>query len=166
MDTETAKASKKLLEDTKALDERLKQDRQGLWRQIAEIDMKRERLALALEALQGKHDNNPDVQEPRLHAPQVEERLGMTPRIRAILRANEGIHLYPAQVRDLLLETGFKAEGRSNLMAEIHQVLKRIKQASRGKVTSRDTEVGTAYKFEYGPGRRPDVPTEDDGYAG
>jgi hypothetical protein len=76
---------------------------------------------------------------------EVEEDAGMTERILAILKAGNNFEMTPTQVRDRLVETGFKLQGRSNPMAEIHTVLKRLAQKrKRIGVTERD---GVIYYF-------------------
>ncbi|MDQ2945015.1 MAG: hypothetical protein M3Y27_03590 [Acidobacteriota bacterium] len=84
--------------------------------------------------------------EPQALEDLIDSELGLTDRIRAILKANPDRELSPIEVRDLLLQTGFNPEGRSNHMAEIHLVLKRITEGNR-RITKRETESGTLYKF-------------------
>src|ERR1035441_5332401 len=51
---------------------------------------------------------------------------GMTARIYEILVNNGDREFSPTDIRDLLVAGGFSLDGRSNPMAEIHQVLKRL----------------------------------------
>src|ERR1019366_1147493 len=51
---------------------------------------------------------------------------GMTARIYEILVTNGDREFSPTEIRDLLVAGGFSLDGRSNPMAEIHQVLKRL----------------------------------------
>jgi hypothetical protein len=69
---------------------------------------------------------------------------GLTDRVRTVLRAAFSRALSPVEVRDAVVESGFNVPpGRSNFMAEIHTILKRLE--TQGDITSTDTEQGKKY---------------------
>jgi hypothetical protein len=71
---------------------------------------------------------------------------GLTHRIRKVLRSHAGQPLTPVDVRDLIVASGFDLSGKSNAMAEIHQILKRI--VSDPQFVTFTTLNGTVYKFD------------------
>jgi hypothetical protein len=74
---------------------------------------------------------------------------GMTERIRVILK-HQGWVLTPTQIRDRLVESGFVLEGRSNPMAEIHTVLKRLVQKPNSRFVAEESEGDTVYSYRRG----------------
>jgi hypothetical protein len=131
-----ASAMWKTLTELKREEEELFDRAYGVSRAIADIVETWERLELGPFP---EPDINYIYNAPR----DFEEGTGMTERIRAILRANKDTVMTPTDVRDALVETGFSVEGRSNVMAEIHTILKRLVSKNRRiKVTEKD---GAAY---------------------
>jgi hypothetical protein len=74
--------------------------------------------------------------------------IGMTPHVRAILRANADSFMSPTDVRNVLGEAGFDLSDRANVMAEIHTVLKRLAGRDGERVGGHEVPMkGTCYKF-------------------
>ena len=78
---------------------------------------------------------------------QMEPADGMTERIRKILTACPRREFTPVEVRDVLGATGFDVKDRSNAMAEIHTVLKRIEQADPRVASLKNSEGNTVYVY-------------------
>jgi hypothetical protein len=91
---------------------------------VAKIDAKAEALKLACKVLCEQYDPS-YVPDSDLEAGVIAQ-LGMTDRIRAFLYANPTKSFTPKLVRDLLTANKFNLKGRSNPMAEVHTVLKRL----------------------------------------
>ena len=89
---------------------------------------------------------DPEVPSCRNVPVRFDEGAGMTERIRAILRAHI-VGMTPTAVRDALIATGFDAEGRANLMAEVHTVLKRLVGQKRRIVAEEESGV-IYYRYE------------------
>jgi len=71
--------------------------------------------------------------------------LGLTNAIRRLLASHSSQHITPLGMRALLISRGFDPSGRSNFLAEIHNVLKRL--ADRCEVEVKATSEGTGYRF-------------------
>jgi hypothetical protein len=56
--------------------------------------------------------------------------------------------LSPTEIRDLLIATGFDADGRNNLLSEVHQILKRVASRPKTGVEKIETDDGTLYVFK------------------
>lgn len=97
--------------------------------QRAEIE---ERLAALQEAHHLVEDAWGDINSSVIKA---SADVGMTDRIREILATYRGC-LQPTDVRDALVRGGFNLEGRSNPMAEVHTVLRRL--VASGEVREAD----------------------------
>ncbi len=150
---------KEAVEALKAADEELRKEREALEKRLVNIDEERWQLAQALDCLSA---GEPQF-ESEIKVPAVEEDLGMTGRIREILKSNVGTELHPTRVRDLLLQTGYKLEGRKNPMAEIHLTLKRLVQQTkknRSRVLVRDGDAGALYKFVWDGDAESPVPAK------
>jgi Mg2+ and Co2+ transporter CorA len=124
--------------------EKLKQQAQELEQRLAEI---RDKLAALRDAESLIRDWLQEVPKAAIEASKdtVAEpysELGMTDRIREILKSS-GYGMTPIQVRNQLVRTGFSLEGRSNPMAEIHTILRRL--VVSGEATSYDHDGGTGY---------------------
>ena len=74
---------------------------------------------------------------------------GLTERVRQILGEHFPEYLSPIEMRDILLRTGFSAEGRSNFLSEIHNTLKRLK--IRGIVEDESFPDGKRYRAKIRP---------------
>lgn len=70
--------------------------------------------------------------------------VGLTTRIREILRTNSPKYLSPLEVRTVLISSGFNTEGRSNFLSEIHNTLKRLK--IRGEADEQTFPDGKRYR--------------------
>lgn len=103
--------------------ERLKEERKGIEEKMA--------------ALRDAHNLIVDwsVDLPKAVA-QADADLGMTDRIREILMADPPRGFQPTDVRNDLVRAGFSLEGRSNPMAEVHTVLRRL--VASGEATEND----------------------------
>jgi hypothetical protein len=77
----------------------------------------------------------------------LDDDAGMTERIRVMLRHSGGVMLTPTQIRDRLVEGGFSLEGRSNPLAEIHTILKRLVQKQNSRFVVEDRGGETFYGF-------------------
>jgi len=89
--------------------------------------------------------------DPEILKTLMHEDLGITERIRLILQHNPNQEMSPTEVRDLLIQTGFEVKGRNNPLAEVHMILKRIADKPKSRVTKRDAENGTLYKYNATP---------------
>ena len=69
---------------------------------------------------------------------------GLTDRIRDILRRAAPSYLSPTAVRDVLTNSGFDASGRSNFLAEVHNVLKRL--TARNQLDEKSLPTGKIYR--------------------
>jgi hypothetical protein len=90
---------------------------------IVEIDAKLASIDLAYKVLREQYD--PDYVAEGCVEPGFAE-LGMTDQIRALLHASPHKSFTPVLLRDLLVGLGVNLKGRSNPLAEIHTVLKRL----------------------------------------
>jgi hypothetical protein len=73
--------------------------------------------------------------------------LGLTFAIRKVLESRPNTELSPVSVRDHAIIAGYSFEGRSNPMAEIHQILKRLVDSDPRFVAVPIGDV-TCYKFD------------------
>jgi len=90
---------------------------------VEEIDAKIASLDLAYKVLREQYD--PDYVAEGFIEPGFTE-LGMTDQIRALLFASPYKSFTPVLLRDLLVGLGVNLKGRSNPLAEIHTVLRRL----------------------------------------
>jgi hypothetical protein len=133
--------------------------------QEAEIKNKIDAVRIAIKALEPAYNRpGPVPWPPSSYAVHLAELLGNPPtnvagllgglggdgltfRIRAALRAQPKEYFTPVEVRDLVEASGFDLAGRSNVMAEVHQILKRI--GADPQFVSKTHEDGTiAYGFD------------------
>jgi len=91
-----------------------------------------------------------DLSNPSIgHAGEI----GMTDRIREILNSQaEFQSLSPTHVRDILVRGGFSLEGRSNPMAEVHTVLRRL--VAGGEATAHEDDHGNMFYLGIKPKKR------------
>lgn len=101
----------------------------ALYRERADIDSKIdavEQTVKILEPVYGSHEDD-DVKVFAAAGEMMNPGIGVTDRVRRVLNhyaVDRG--LWPTQVRDFLIADGFDPAGRSNFMATIHTVLKRL----------------------------------------
>ncbi|MBZ5608147.1 MAG: hypothetical protein LAP38_07815 [Acidobacteriia bacterium] len=132
-------------------DDELKAEQERLERRLKEITEERYALGAVWRSLV---EQSGVYAEDKPLPPALKELLeddpGMTQRIRSILKANAGQEFSPPQIRDMVAETGFNLEGRSNPLSEVHMVLKRLAARTKEHVTAHETEAGTLYKYSRG----------------
>jgi hypothetical protein len=115
-------------------------------RKRAEVDEKIKALQEAIALLKPIYER--PISDNLSLLDRMNQDLGMTDRIRSILIENPKTEISPTKMRDLVGLTGFKLQGRSNPMAEIHTILKRLVDADN-RFSSRRTQEGeTLYKFD------------------
>ena len=129
--------------------EELSREENDLYAQAYKVSRTKADMAEAWDRLDLGPLPDPEVMKGNAIGPtpnEFDEEVGMTERIRAILKGANGM-LEPTHVRDALVRTGFNLEGRSNPMAEIHTVLKRLAEKNK-RVITKEVEGVVYYGFD------------------
>ena len=127
-----------------------------LEREKAEIEKRLSALYVAYDLVYTAYDQLEP--KPRILTELADTTLGITDRIRKTLMAAWPDNLSPRQVRDVLVANGFKTEGRSNPLAEIHQILKRLAASEEANEIPYSDAKERCYRWSKRPPNHIDEP--------
>jgi hypothetical protein len=132
---------------------------ESLRKQKVEIDLRIDAVTKTIKLLEPLYGRDVDrthgmtLAEMMAPGEQVED-LGLTAAVHRVLMAKAGDPLFPTQVRDLLVESGYPIRG-DNPMASVHTVLKRLASRPDGSVIAKEHGPGkTTYKYVAQPSPR------------
>lgn len=120
---------------------------QALLEQKSLIDSKIAAIEQTIQILEPTYGKTPVWPSLAANLLLTANELGLTFAVRKVLESRPNTELSPVSVRDHAVMAGYSFEERSNPMAEVHQILKRLAE-SDPRFVAVPQSGGTCYKFD------------------